>query len=107
MTFNQYWAKAINDLKITITKLANFFQLYTPENKYDICLYWQLLEYAYDPVTESAKACEIFVKRYHPSVDDMFQIFIQFARFFKEFADFETEDIPIFRHPPILGGEEV
>ncbi len=56
---------------------------------------------------EYAKAMEIYEKRYHPAPDDLFQIFIQFARFFKEFSDFETEDIPIFRHPPIIGGTEV
>jgi len=50
---------------------------------------------------------EIFDKRYRPSADDLFLIFIQFARFFKEFSDFENEMIPEFRHPPILGGHDV
>jgi len=50
---------------------------------------------------------EIFDKRYRPNSDDLFLIFIQFARFFKEFSDFETNQTPIFRHPPILGGKDV
>lgn len=50
---------------------------------------------------------EVFEKRYKPSTKDLFTIFLQFSRFFKEFSDFETENTPDFRHPPILGYREV
>ena len=42
-----------------------------------------------------------------PSPDELFRIFLQIARFLREYADFETADTPTFRHPPIMGGGEV
>lgn len=50
---------------------------------------------------------EIFEKKYKPSSKDIFIIFLQFARFFKEFVDFETVGTPDFRHPPIIGFTDV
>ncbi len=40
LTFNQYAARDINELKATVAQLENFFLLYNPNNKYDICQYW-------------------------------------------------------------------
>lgn len=40
MCFNQYCARDINELKATISQLENFFLLYNPNNKYDLCQYW-------------------------------------------------------------------
>jgi len=37
----------------------------------------------------------------------MFRIFLQVARFLREFSDFETPNTPDFRHPPIMGNREV
>lgn len=79
MTFNQYSSGELGffELKESITKLENFFLLYSVENKYDICQFWQYLEQKkLDPVEEYAKSMEIFDKRYRPNSDDLFLIFI-------------------------------
>ena len=42
-----------------------------------------------------------------PSPDELFRIFLEIARFLREYADFETIDTPAFRHPPVMGGAEI
>lgn len=44
---------------------------------------------------------------YKPSFEDIFRIILQISRFLKEFSDFETENTPFFRHPPITGYTEL
>ncbi len=56
---------------------------------------------------EYNKSIEAFIMHYRPSHQDIFSIFLQVSRFMKEFSDFENENTPEFRHPPIVGGAEM
>jgi hypothetical protein len=58
-------------------------------------------------VEDYNKAIEYFQMRYRPKPTEMFRIFLQVARFLREFSDFETPNTPDFRHPPIMGNREV
>ena len=89
-------------LKECISNIENFLLLFNPNNKYDLCRYWQRLEEkGFDPVLEYNKAIEGFEIHYHPTSENLFRIFLQVARFLKEFSDFETSFTPDFRHPAI------
>ena len=90
-------------MKESLAKLENFLLLFNPENKFELYHYWAVLEkLGFDPVIEYTKSMELFSSRYHPSPEDVFSIFLQFARFLKEFSDFENATTPVFRHSPIL-----
>ncbi|CAK69854.1 unnamed protein product (macronuclear) [Paramecium tetraurelia] len=103
-TFHLFSAKNYFRLKEVISIIENFLLLFNPNNKYDLCRYWQKLEEnGFDPVLEYNKAVEGFQIHYHPSAEDLFRIIIQVSRFLKEFGDFETKNTPVFRHPPIIG----
>ncbi|CAD8161669.1 unnamed protein product [Paramecium pentaurelia] len=103
-TFHLFSAKNYFKLKEVISIIENFLLLFNPNNKYDLCRYWQKLEEnGFDPVLEYNKAVEGFQIHYHPSAEDLFRIIIQVSRFLKEFGDFETKNTPVFRHPPIIG----
>ena len=115
-----------------ISAIDNFLLLFNPNNKFDMCRFWQTLEIkGFDPVIEYNKAIEGFEMRYHPNPEDVFRIIVQISRFLKEFSvknkyiyiyqliyilyyyifslflpqikDFETYFTPTFRHPPITG----
>lgn len=102
-TFHLYMAKAYSKMKERLIDIENFLLLFNPNTKYDLCRYWQKLEeQKFDPVTEYNKSIEGFETHYHPSPPDLFQIFLQVARFLKEFSDFETKNTPEFRHAPIM-----
>jgi hypothetical protein len=45
--------------------------------------------------------------KHRPTPNELFKIFLQVARFLREFSDFETLDTPEFRHPKIQGSSEV
>lgn len=48
-------------LKEVISIIENFLLLFNPNNKYDLCRYWQCLEEnGFDPVLEYNKAVEGF-----------------------------------------------
>lgn len=82
--------------------------MFNPHIKYDLCHYWEkLLENGFDPAVEYNKAIEGFEMHYKPSSEDIFQIILQVSRFLKEFADFETDKTPQFKHPPISGFSEL
>ena len=45
----------------------------------------------------------MFEGHYKLKSDELLFILLQFSRFFKDFSDFETNNTPDFRHPPIKG----
>jgi hypothetical protein len=95
-------SKAYFKLKEIVSTIENFLLLFNPNNKYDLCRYWQKLEeQGFDPVIEYNKAIEGFQMHYHPTSEDIFRIIVQISRFLKEFGDFETYFTPSFRHPPV------
>ena len=107
-TFHLYSSKSYFKLKETVSIIENFLLLFNPNNKFDLCHYWQtLLDNGFDPALEYNKAIEGFEMHYKPSFEDIFRIILQVSRFLKEFSDFETESTPIFRHPPISGNTEL
>ncbi|CAD8176209.1 unnamed protein product [Paramecium pentaurelia] len=106
-TYHLFMAKTYFKLKEIVSAIENFLLLFNPNNKYDLCRYWQKLEeQGFDPVIEYNKAIEGFAMQYHPSSEDIFRIIVQVSRFLKEFCDFETYYTPSFRHPPIQGIED-
>mgnify|MGYP007016669404 FL=1 len=89
-------------LKEVVSNIENFLLLFNPNNKYELCRYWQRLEEkGFDPAFEYNKAVESFDMHYKPSPEDTFRIILQISRFLKEFSDFETRYTPDFRHPYI------
>jgi len=95
-------------LKETLADIENFLLMFNPQNKYDLCRYWQKLEEkSFDPVIEYDKSIETFIMHYRPTPENVFSIFLQVSRFMKEFSDFENDNTPEFRHPPIVGGAEM
>ena len=103
-TYHLFMAKSYFKLKEIISTIENFLLLFNPNNKYDLCRYWQKLEeQGFDPVIEYNKAIEGFQMHYRPSSENVFRIIVQCSRFLKEFGDFETYFTPEFRHPPIRG----
>ncbi|EAS04845.2 Sm protein (macronuclear) [Tetrahymena thermophila SB210] len=106
-TYHLFMSKDHFKLKEIISAIENFLLLFNPNNKYDLCRYWQNLEeQGFDPVIEYNKAIEGFEMHYHPSSQDVFRIIVQISRFLKEFSDFETYFTPEFRHPPVKGTYE-
>jgi hypothetical protein len=70
-------SKSYFKLKEVISIIENFLLLFNPNNKYDLCRYWQKLEeHGFDPVLEYNKAVEGFQIHYHPSAEDIFRIII-------------------------------
>ena len=64
-------------LKETISSIENFLLLFNPNNKYDLCRYWQRLEEkGFDPAIEYNKSIEGFEMHYHPSSENLFRIFL-------------------------------
>jgi hypothetical protein len=60
-TFHLYMSKAYFKLKEIVSNIENFLLLFNPNNKYDLCRYWQKLEeQGFDPVIEYNKAIEGF-----------------------------------------------
>ena len=107
-TYHLFISKSYFRLKETVSIIEHFLLLFNPHNKFDLCHYWQkLLENGFDPAVEYNKAIEGFEMHYKPPPDDIFQIILQISRFLKEFADFETENTPAFKHPPISGFSEL
>jgi len=107
-TYHLYQCKAWFKLKETITNIENFLLLFNPRNKYDLCRFWQTLEQnGFDPSLEYTTAIEGFELRYRPTPEQTFMIILQISRFLQEFSDFETIYIPDYRHPPIVGGQEL
>lgn len=103
-TFHLFNSKSYFKLKETVSIIENFLLLFNPDNKFDLCHQWQkLLENGFDPALEYNKAIEGFEMHYKPSAEDIFRIILQISRFLKEFSDFENDNTPIFRHPPIVG----
>ncbi len=101
-TFHLFMSKSHFKLKESIANIENFLLLFNPNNKYDLCRYWQSLETkGFDPATEYNKSFEGFELHYRPNAEDTFTIILQISRFLKEFSDFETNFTPEFRHPPI------
>ena len=101
-------SKSYFKLKETVSIIENFLLLFNPDNKFDLCHQWQkLLENGFDPALEYNKAIEGFEMHYKPSAEDIFRIILQISRFLKEFSDFENENTPIFRHPPIVGSTDL
>jgi len=101
-TYHLFMSKSYFKLKESIANIENFLLLFNPNNKYDLCRYWQVLETkGFDPATEYNKSFEGFELHYRPDAEDTFTIILQISRFLKEFSDFETEYTPEFRHPPI------
>ena len=99
-TINYFFAQEYYLLKLTISDIENFLILFNPYTKYDLCRYWQHLEgQGYDPVIEYNKRLELFDLHFEPKPEDLFITILQISRFFKEFADFETNKTPKFRHP--------
>ena len=95
-------------LKEVVANIENFLLLFNPNNKYDLCRYWQILEQqGFDPTSEYNKGIEGFEMHYRPNPEDTFMVTLQVSRFLKEFSDFETNFTPQFRHPPIKGGKEL
>ena len=54
---------------------------------------------------EYNKTVEGFVMNYKPSNQELFVIMVQLCRFFKEFADLESDSTPKYRHPFLKGPE--
>ena len=107
-TFHLFMSKNYFKLKEAVSNIENFLLLFNPNNKYDLCRYWQILEQrGFDPSSEYTKAVEGFELYYRPNQEDTFMIILQVSRFLKEFSDFETNFTPQFRHPPIRGGTEL
>jgi hypothetical protein len=101
-TYHLFMSKSTFKLKESIANIENFLLLFNPNNKYDLCRYWQALETkGFDPATEYNKSFEGFELHYRPGAEDSFTIILQISRFLKEFSDFETNLTPEFRHPPI------
>jgi hypothetical protein len=70
-------AKTYFKLKEIVSAIENFLLLFNPNNKYDLCRYWQKLEeQGFDPVIEYNKAIEGFAMQYHPSSEDIFRIIV-------------------------------
>lgn len=60
-TFHLFMSKSYFKLKEVISIIENFLLLFNPNNKYDLCRYWQKLEeHGFDPVLEYNKAVEGF-----------------------------------------------
>jgi len=107
-TYHLFMSKNYFKLKEAVSNIENFLLLFNPNNKYDLCRYWQNLEQrGFDPSSEYTKAVEGFELHYRPTQEDTFMIILQVSRFLKEFSDFETNFTPQFRHPPIRGGTEL
>ena len=103
LTYHYYKSEDFFLLKETVSNIENFLLLFNPNNKYDLCRYWQKLEEkGFDPAIEYNKAIEGFEIHYHPESEKTFLIILQISRFLKEFSDFETDYTPVFRHPPIM-----
>ena len=101
-TYHLFMSKNYFKLKEAVANIENFLLLFNPNNKYDLCRYWQILEQrGFDPSAEYTKAVEGFELHYRPNQEDTFMIILQVSRFLKEFSDFETSVTPEFRHPPI------
>ena len=101
-TYHLCCGKSYFKLKEAVSNIENFLLLFNPNNKYELCRYWQRLEErGFDPVLEYNKAVESFDMHYRPNPQDTFRIILQISRFLKEFSDFETNMTPDFRHPPI------
>lgn len=101
-TYHLYCGEAYFRLKEAVSNIENFLLLFNPNNKYELCRYWQRLEEkGFDPSLEYNKAVENFDMHYKPNPQDTFRIILQISRFLKEFSDFETLYTPDFRHPPI------
>ncbi len=101
-TYHLYMGKNYFKLKEAVASIENFLLLFNPNNKYDLCRFWQVLEQkGFDPSSEYTKAIEGFELHYRPNQEDTFMIILQISRFLKEFSDFETNFTPHFRHPPI------
>jgi len=108
LSYHLYGCKSYFKLKEVVSSIENFLLLFNPNNKFELCRYWQILEHkGFDPVMEYSNAIESFEMHYKPSSEDTFMIILQISRFLKEFSDFETELTPVFRHPPIKGGKEM
>ncbi len=108
LSYHLHGCKAYFKLKEVVSSVENFLLLFNPNNKFELCRYWQILEHkGFDPVMEYSNAIESFEMHYKPSSEDTFMIILQISRFLKEFSDFETELTPEFRHPPIKGGKEM
>lgn len=76
-TFHLFMASNHFRLKEVISIIENFLLLFNPNNKYDLCRYWQKLEEnGFDPVLEYNKAVEGFQIHYHPTAEDLFRIII-------------------------------
>ncbi len=102
-TYHLFQCKAYFKLKEAVTNIENFLLLFNPRNKYDLCRYWQVLEQnGFDPSSEYTNAIEGFDLRYRPTPEQTFMIILQISRFLQEFGDFETINIPDYRHPPIV-----
>ena len=102
MTYHLFRSNSYFKLKETVSSIENFLLMFNPNNKYDLCRYWQKLEEkGFDPAIEYNKAVEGFEMHYHPESEDVFKIILQISRFLKEFSDFETYFTPEFRHPAI------
>ena len=107
-THHLFISRSYFKLKETISIIEHFLLLFNPHNKFDLCHYWEkLLENGFDPAVEYNKAIEGFEMHYKPPPEDIFQIILQISRFLKEFSDFETENTPSFKHPPISGFSEL
>lgn len=101
-TYHLFMSKNYFKLKEAVANIENFLLLFNPNNKYDLCRYWQILEQkGFDPSAEYTKAVEGFELHYRPNQEDTFMIILQVSRFLKEFSDFETTFTPQFRHPPL------
>ncbi len=102
LSYHLYGCKSYFNLKEVVANIENFLLLFNPNNKFELCRYWQLLEQkGFDPAVEYSNAIEGFETHYKPSAEDTFMIILQVSRFLKEFGDFETEATPEYRHPPI------
>ena len=101
-TYHMYCAESYFRLKEAVASIENFLLMFNPNNKYELCRFWQKLEEkGFDPVTEYNKAVETFDMHYKPNPEDTFRIILQVSRFLKEFSDFETRVTPDFRHPSV------
>lgn len=101
-TYHLFCGESYFRLKEAVSNIENFLLLFNPNNKYELCRYWEKLEQkGFDPAGEYNKAVENFILHYKPSSNDIFSIVLQISRFLKEFSDFETELTPDFRHPLI------
>ena len=106
--FHFYMSRNHSELKQNLADIEHFMLMFTPALKLDLFRYWQFLESAgYEPVGEYAKALDSFELRLAPPSLDLFKIVLQFCRFFKEYADFESELTPDFKHPLIVNKLEI